>query len=366
MAVSMAAVGTVLELLSGERVPEVLQEEQRRSGELRLVGTSLREAKIMGFGLQVYVLSVYASPEELRESSSLCAAAMDSDADGGGEAFLEALYASDAEKVFVLKFLRSVPRWRAIAGFVESLVEVAGMRQSDAELACEHFPSSFPAGREIQLTARPKAQEVDVGGSWLPTGRVTLKCAQLCQALHVVYLSQRAVVRGLAPSVADRRSGLLDLAPAAGGAEAEQTAAAARGGAIADACATVASNGSEETEAPSPLHRSGKLTRSETMRESRALEAQPVPTRSKSLGESALLDESCMPPAPGSSTTASEDARRGKRRALTWAALAGREASERGYRFGDIVRTCRQFGRSGYRLGDVSRALARQLPRPGY
>eukprot|EP00928_Gymnodinium_smaydae_P047608 TRINITY_DN3178_c0_g4_i1.p1 TRINITY_DN3178_c0_g4~~TRINITY_DN3178_c0_g4_i1.p1 ORF type:complete len:367 (+),score=89.24 TRINITY_DN3178_c0_g4_i1:116-1102(+) len=328
MAVSMAAVGTVLELLSGERVPEVLQEEQRRSGELRLVGTSLREAKIMGFGLQVYVLSVYASPEELRESSSLCAAAMDSDADGGGEAFLEALYASDAEKVFVLKFLRSVPRWRAIAGFVESLVEVAGMRQSDAELACEHFPSSFPAGREIQLTARPKAQEVDVGGSWLPTGRVTLKCAQLCQA--------------------------------------EQTAAAARGGAIADACATVASNGSEETEAPSPLHRSGKLTRSETMRESRALEAQPVPTRSKSLGESALLDESCMPPAPGSSTTASEDARRGKRRALTWAALAGREASERGYRFGDIVRTCRQFGRSGYRLGDVSRALARQLPRPGY
>lgn len=279
---------------SGMLVPSELQEADDAMPK-ELLGIGLRVKRIMG----------------MEEGSTLASA----------------LFASPAEKVICLTFLRSLPAHKVADSFKETLHQDLGVPMDVVAAFTRTLAPSFVRGTELRLRVRTLLSEVVVSGEWLEEG-VPIHSPDLCRGFQAIIYGARPLVTGLEESLQSQR-------------EVFQRASRLRGSLGLEASGLSSddqrSSGAETPErCPDSPERAGGSFRS--------------PGGLPSIrSEGVLVDAlAAVPPLPGQepseevSSAANpqeeeEDAL--PRRKRSWKARSGREGGGDGYRFGDFTRT---------------------------
>lgn len=334
----MASGELVEEPLSGALLPSVLENTigtgSPGSPPKVLVATALRTRRIAMVEVQVYVLGVYMSLPAVprlrsRSGDEHPGGELDSSGEGAssaGQAGVEELLDSEAEKFMVITLLRSVSWKQFTDGLGDSLCGTAGVLREDLEdLIKDVPPQSFSRGSNVCITVRPVEGEVSVLLGDNP--EVTVCRPALCRGLHVVYFGPQAVVRGLPESLARQRA-LIELTGEKGRTNSFE------------GDSTESDGGGSASE--SPRNVASRSWRSEGRGESALA---PIPSATE-LANMSDVRVSGLSSSVASHDTSSRKSTRTRTEGMSWKASAGRESGKDGYRFGDLTRTLIQRSRT--------------------
>jgi len=369
---------------SGCLVPAVLTSGSGRL--LALVATGLRVKRIAFVDVQVYVLSIYASPAELPKASELLDPTV--------------LRDSPAEKVLCLTFLRSVSAKQvtdALNESFENVAETVVVPQEAVQDAAAQLPGSICKGTQIHFTVRPSQGQVEIHVISAPSGSsssadgcsggAVLHQPELCRGVQEIFLGRAPIVRGLHDSLQQR---LIEL-PACARAYSASCSDFDDASEDVDSCSTNSRSPEKDREALAaataaaappvlPTIASGgelaSLAAREELEEDPQLAAElpstPQEQRSQEMAPEAAIAMAADDAAANeeeeefadSSFSVTADSFQ-RQSSGSWKERAKRQSGKEGYKFGDFTRTLMQKARSGRMSASSAGSLDKDDASPG-
>jgi hypothetical protein len=153
-----------------------------------LIGTAVRYKRVAFVDVQIYVLGVYASPQELLGSLGVGPTV---------EHIMKTVFKSNAEKVFSLTFMRALPSQKVVETLIESLCGLGGVAEEEARKITPLLPSSIERGTQALLLINSLSGEISVGD-------LVVHCPDVISGLHRLYFGTQPVVVGFKASVEAR------------------------------------------------------------------------------------------------------------------------------------------------------------------